>query len=134
MTHLLLPSTVTGKLLIAQASYCRITKLRACLTPKCKKLNIRKCGVFADQVTNDNSVIICRLSQTCHAKDIQQRLWYIHSHTPKDLHTNSPFGPLVTYSNSTTFYWRNSSTWWPPSSCCTEQTCTTTQLLQLNQL
>ena len=45
MTHLLLPSTVTRKLLIAQASYCRITKLRARLTPKCKKLNIRKCGI-----------------------------------------------------------------------------------------
>ena len=43
--HLLLPSTVTRKLLIAQASYCRITKLRARLTPKCKKLNIRKCGI-----------------------------------------------------------------------------------------
>ena len=52
MTHLLLPSTVTRKLLIAQASYFRITKLRARLTPKCKKLNIRKCGpVFADRVT-----------------------------------------------------------------------------------
>ena len=45
MTHLLLPSTVTRKLLIAQASYCRITKLRARLTPKCKKLNTRKCGI-----------------------------------------------------------------------------------------
>ena len=45
MMHLLLPSTVTQKLLIAQASYCRITKLRARLTPKCKKLNIRKCGI-----------------------------------------------------------------------------------------
>ena len=45
MTHLLLPSTVTRKLLIAQASYCRITKLRARLTPKCKKLKIRKCGI-----------------------------------------------------------------------------------------
>ena len=44
MTHLLLPSTVTQKLLIAQASYCRIKKLRARLTPKCKKLNIHKCG------------------------------------------------------------------------------------------
>ena len=51
MMHLLLPSTVTRKLLIAQASYCRITKLRARLTPKCKKLNIRKCRVFADRVT-----------------------------------------------------------------------------------
>ena len=45
MTHLLLPSTVTRKLLIIQASYCRITKLRARLTPKCKKLDIRKCGI-----------------------------------------------------------------------------------------
>ena len=45
MMHLLLPSTATRKLLIAQASYCRITKLRAHLTPKCKKLNIHKSGI-----------------------------------------------------------------------------------------
>ena len=43
--HLLLPSTVTRKLLITQASYYRITKLRAHITQKCKKLNIRKCGI-----------------------------------------------------------------------------------------
>ena len=43
--HLLLPSTVTRKLLIIQASYYRITKLRAHIAQKCKKLNIRKCGI-----------------------------------------------------------------------------------------
>ena len=51
ITHLLLPSTVTWKLLIIQASYYRITKLRAHIAQKCKKLNIRNCRVFADQVT-----------------------------------------------------------------------------------
>ena len=42
--HLLLPSTVTQRLLIIQASYYRITKLRAHITQKCTKLNIHKCG------------------------------------------------------------------------------------------
>ena len=47
ITHLLLPSTVTRKLLIIQASYYRITKLRAHITQKCKRLNIRKCGIVS---------------------------------------------------------------------------------------
>ena len=38
-------STITRKLLIIQASYYMITKLRAHITQKCKKLNIRKCGI-----------------------------------------------------------------------------------------
>ena len=61
MTHLLLPSTVTQKLLIIQASYCRITKLRARLTPKCKKLNIRKCGIVPGFCRSGHFIIIRRI-------------------------------------------------------------------------
>ena len=45
ITYLLLPSTVTRKLLIIQASYCRITKFRTHITQKLKKPNIHKCGI-----------------------------------------------------------------------------------------
>ena len=50
ITHLLLPSIVSLKLLIIQASYCRITKLRAHTVQNCKKLNIRNCGFL--QITS----------------------------------------------------------------------------------
>ena len=49
--HLLFPNTVTRNLLKIQASCCGITKLRAHITLKCKKMNIRKCWVFEDQIT-----------------------------------------------------------------------------------
>ena len=45
VTHLLLPSSLTQKLLIIQASYYRISKLRTHITQKPKKLNICKCRI-----------------------------------------------------------------------------------------
>ena len=63
IAHLLLPSTLTRKLLIIQASYYMITKLRAHITQKCKKLNIHKYGIvlgFADQ-----AYIMCVLCISC---------------------------------------------------------------------
>ena len=54
ITHLLLPSTVTRKLLIIQASYYRITKLRAHKHKNASNrisINAGLFRVFADQVT-----------------------------------------------------------------------------------